>query len=274
MASRVPFSILPPTSPHFEAALNISFSKDYLPFLESQIARLHQLRNESLPLWQNDVSHATPILKPFVEKCNSRLFEALLRITEHDDIEIASIMRFGATLVGPIDGRPSWSPLSMPDEFIDEAEIIRRNTADRDVFLSTVRPSPHDQKVFEASMADVAKKRLAGPYYSLDEVFDALGTDEVALLRRFGVEQSDKTRPCDDARRGHVNAGAFMTRKLRLSTIDDFARQVLECHEKIEAENARDSIEEDEVFWRRDHGSAYRQVPIAGSSRKFFVIVF
>ena len=68
-------------------------------------------------------------------------------------------------------------------------------------------------------------------------MFAVLRTDQIAVLRRFGVEQSDRIRLCDDALRGFVNQGAHMMRQLRLSTIDHFASQLLACHQKdVDAE--------------------------------------
>ena len=146
-------------------------------------------------------------------------------------------MRDGGALVGAIAGRPSWEPLTIPEDLLDEAEINRRNVADRERFLSTVKPSGTDRALFETSEKDVNNKRLFGPYHPLEEVFSVLRTDPIAVLRRFGVEQSDKIRPCDDALRGFVNQGAHMMRQLRLSTIDHFASQLLACHQKdVDAE--------------------------------------
>ena len=69
-----------------------------------------------------------------------------------------------------------------------------------------------------------------------------------------------------------------MMRRLRLSTIDDFASQLLACHERDVANETihvpGSSEQDQEVYWRRDHGSAYRQVPIDPESRRFAVIVF
>ena len=277
-ASLFPFQCLPTVTNNFQHALDKSFSKEYEGFLEGQIRKLYQLRDETASLWQNDILCAKPSLKPFVSRCNSRLLERLLILTEHDDIEIAAVMRDGGALVGAVAGRPSWEPLKIPEDLLDEAEIIRRNTADRERFLSTVKPSPSDNELFEASEKDVNKKCLSGPYHSLDEVFSVLGTDQIAVLRRFGVEQPDKIRPCDDALRGFVNQGAHMMRRLRLSTIDDFASQLLAFHERNVANETihvpGSSEQDQEVYWRRDHGSAYRQVPIDPESRRFAVIVF
>ena len=55
-----------------------------------------------------------------------------------------------------------------------------------------------------------------------------------------------------------------MMRRLRLSTIDDFASQLLAFHERNVANETihvpGSSEQDQEVYWRRDHGSAYVRV--------------
>ena len=123
-ASLFPFQCLPNVANTFQHALDVSLSLAYEGFLVGQIKRLYQLRDETISLWQNDIRCAKPSLKPFVNKCNNSLFDRLLILTEQDDIEIATEMRDGGALVDAVAGRPSWDPLTIPEDLLDEAKLI------------------------------------------------------------------------------------------------------------------------------------------------------
>ena len=96
------------------------------------------------------------------------------------------------------------------------------NEESRKGFLRSIRPSDHDQTLLEAPETDVAHGRMRGPLFSIGEVQRQLVTTRVAVSRRFGVVQTDKTRPCDDLLRSKVNRGFFCWHKLRLDTLDHF----------------------------------------------------
>ncbi|MDE0820250.1 MAG: hypothetical protein OSA95_03960 [Opitutales bacterium] len=124
----------------------------------------------------------------------------------------------------------------------------------RQAFLESIRPGKADDALLQASEADVEAGRMTGPFFSVDEVCKALGTEDVAIARRFAVVQEDKTRPCDDARRSGVNATSFQSKRVVLSTLDSFTEEVRLIQDAFSGERVD--------MWKRDHASAYRQVPI------------
>lgn len=154
---------------------------------------------------------------------NVELFRYLLTVTEYDDLEAADILAGEAFLLGKMGGPEEWpeaEPPSVPP--LSRSEIFSAHLADREALLLSIRPSKHDQDLLDASEADVKLGRMEGPFGTLPEVGKALGTDHFIVSRRFGVEQTDKVRPCDDLTRAYVNAGIEVQRKLKLSTLDSF----------------------------------------------------
>jgi hypothetical protein len=73
----------------------------------------------------------------------------------------------------------------------------------------SLRPSPHDQALWDAACEDKAEGRALGAFLNLDQVQAALVNaglcPELArsfiLAKRFGVEQETKVRACDDYHR-------------------------------------------------------------------------
>ena len=137
--------------------------------------------------------------------------------------------RWGADVLGLSDGPIEWPEMPELPKLLSPSEILEADESSRDTFLASVRPSDFDSVLFEAAMSDAEAGKMLGPFHSLSEVEQATGGTRVAVSRRFGVQQTEKVRPCDDFTRGgrHVNAGFASARKLRLPRLEVFLRHVL-----------------------------------------------
>ena len=202
----------------------------------------------------------------FYKRCNSFLFEALLRKHKYDDPEAALIMRFGAQVEGILGGRECWRTDSAPPSFVSRNTLLDSASLNREEFLKTVRPSPCDPDLLAASEKDVKQGRMMGPYFSLDQVETALNSAKFVVSRRFGVVQPGKVRACDDARRSGVNSTSFQSKRVVLSTLDSVSAEVRYANTVF----GRDQL----LLWKRDHASAFRQVPLHKDEIPLSVIVF
>ncbi len=200
---------------------------------------------------------------------NGPLMRALLIHTGYDDPGAADLCS-GAPLLGFMGGPQAWPEQVQSEEMLPRSEILARNAAERSAFLASVRSGPHDQSLWDESVKDVAKRRMRGPFRSLQEVASALGTRQFAISRRFGVVQPDKIRPCDDFTRAFVNSGITVDRKLRLSSLDDFFSLAHAMYAASDAQGPASGL----LFWRRDHEGAYRQIPIPDEDQPLTVVVF
>ena len=188
---------------------------------------------------------------------NAALLRYLLELTEYDDVAVADILAHGAPLLGPMGGPGEWPAVPPPvpaKRPWSRERILREHAADRSALLASVTPSKHDRVLLEASENDVKLARMVGPFHSLEELARALGTSDFVVSRRFGVEQTDKVRPCDDLTRAGVNSGILVERKLKLSTLDAFfalANEFVKCA----SEEDDDALSEASTFAPSESGS-------------------
>ena len=206
---------------------------------------------------------------------NAYLLRSLLVQEGYDDPGAADLCE-AAPLLGLMGGPVAW-PLQAPPDVdpLTRPEILAASASERAAFLRTVKPGKFDQELWDASVSDVTKHRMCGPFWSEDEVAQHLGTRQFVVSRRFGVQQSDKLRPCDDFTRSFVNNGIFANRKLSLSGLDSFFSLAYALFgvpsEPVDsAEHSRSGLK----FWRRDHEGAYRQIPISREDQPLTVVVF
>lgn len=219
-------------------------------FRARELARIHA------------VAQSLPVGVRAPGSVNVELFQLLLKESGFSDLGAAECCR-GALLHGAMDGPEEW-PLVDDDPGLawSVEDVLRANACDRAKFLTSVRPSPYDQALWDSSVADVTSGKMAGPFWSLAEVAAEVGP-EFAISRRFPVVQGDKVRPCDDLLRSYVNRSAWRKRKLKLPGVDDFCN-LAECVRSYAAP----------WFWKVDHEAAYRQIPLQASERRLAVVTF
>ena len=130
----------------------------------------------------------------------------------------------------------------------------------------SIRPSCDDEALLTEAESDVSAGRMLGPFFSLEEIGQALGTQRFVIQRRFPVEQEDTTRPCDDYKSSHANEATYMSRRLRLSLLDSFFALCLLVASLFPSQPP--------LFSKRDHASAYRHDPLLWSECIFGVVAF
>ena len=175
--------------------------------------------------------------------------------------------------MGELDGPEEWPLQQVDDRAWTEDEILFQNEEERPAFLRTIRPTEFDDVLLEKSLADVRDGKILGPFFSPAEAQRALGVQRVAISRRFGRRQGKKVRECDDLKRGHVNKGVKAKRKLRLSTIDSYARTWRYTKRRI-AKRRGDRPGSKVKLWKYDLKGAYRQLALRRRDQKLGVVVF
>ena len=203
------------------------FALGELVVRQESIMRLRAQRLQMLRTWKHSfsgkqekwLSSVSPTARKLVGKCNPFFFRHLLRMTNYDDVECASILEEGAEVVGALSGRRSWPWNPTPkDPPLPPETVINESEHDRSRFLRTVKPSDHDKSMWDTAMSDVDGGKIEGPFFSEEGVKKWLKVDKFCLSRRFPVIQGEKCRPCDDALRSLVNRTTIPIYKIKLST--------------------------------------------------------
>jgi len=190
----------------------------------------------------------------------------LLEFYKYDDPSAADIISYGAEVEGWLEGRPSWPPQTSSSEPQPAEVILAEAAKSREAVLASIKPSAHDSLLWESSVDDVREGRMRGPFSSVSDLLRDLGSDSCLIMRRFAVQQPDKIRPCDDGRSSGANRVTAQRTKVVLSSVDRVA-----AHARFAACLFPGQTIE---MWKRDHKSAYRQVPLTPSARRFAVIAF
>ena len=228
------------------------------------ICAFREARLAQIDEWILDIRAADPAASARFRQ--AALWDHLLHVTGHSDPMVGEMFRSGARILGDMGGPDHWPPAVVPldaDPLWSRAEIIAQDVIARPAFLASIRSSPHDAALWEATMCDVQAGNMVGPFHSVEEVRNCLG-GEFVVARRFGVEQSDKVRECDDCRRNNLNRGTNADRKLKLSGLKSllWAAGVLAKEGEVPFAH----------FWKRDHRKSYRQVPVNVDDHKLLVV--
>ncbi len=219
---------------------------------------------------------AHPGIRASVQNIQSIAFQKLLDMSGDCDKDIGHILAEGAPALGVAGGRPDWPEYSsclgaeafsaVEAAMLPAEEVIAKNKAERAALFASMGDHPSAEVVFELTSQELKDGHLFGPFQNAEEVASFLGTDEFTIMRRFGVDQVDKIRPCDDALRAHINAGTIMKHKIHLYTIEDFLAAAWRA-----LPPASGKFTTGIKGWKRDHKSAYRQVPMNPEHYKFCV---
>ena len=133
-----------------------------------------------------------------------------------------------------------------------------------------------DKLIFEDTTQEVKHGWLRGPY-SESEITALLRTDSWFCIKRFALQQKDKTRIIDDCKAPSLNCALTTTEKLDLMSIDSFVNL---CGAYTSALKLDDSAwknlpEEELKFVGRtlDLKAAYKQLPCHPSSSWSSVLV-
>jgi hypothetical protein len=198
-------------------------------------------------------------------------FRALLQHFGYSDVGAADLAdsAFGAGLTGTESGPDHW-PEVAGCEPRDVRDLLRRAEHDPGFFTRQVKPSRFDAALWAKSNDEVAEGKAEGPFTDRAAVEAVVGGPFVAA-HRFGVQQGDSLRPCDNMSGSgdHVNACFASSRKLVISDLDVFSASAAHIARRpVQGRSGRLSI------WKKDHKSAYRQVPLRRDHRRFAVYCF
>ena len=238
-----------------------------------QFKSIEQLAERLMPAQKKTVEEAHAEARPRVRGFHVPLFRELLRRFNYDDPGAAELL-LEAPILGEFDGPSEWERVGAEvhkERLWTRDEILQSSEEERGSFLRSIGPSDHDEELLRASLSDVQSGRMVGPFFSISDVHKRLRTSRVAISRRFGVKQPDKLRPCDNMRRSRVNRGMRARRRLRLSTLDTFARTWR--FTKQEGRRRR-KVNVVLKLWKQDHEGAYRQFPLAKRDIPFGVVAF
>ncbi|CAE7215912.1 gpt [Symbiodinium sp. CCMP2592] len=256
-----------------------------LSALKRELAVEEKRFHASLP------EHAQKVLKGK----NILLWKKLLEETGFPDITVAELME-GVPLVG----RPSKSSL------YGWKEQPATTTLD-DLLVSSVWRNPAlaakgrvgddpvlAEKIWQATLSEVERGFISGPYDSEEDVKKALGVSHICCSRRFGVKQGAgdalKYRPIDDFKESAINSAYHAVDRLQLHDVDYFVSLIRFLANSVDDSGAVNvelsdgtvlsgAVHSDFRSGRRwlgrclDLEKAYKQVPILAAHLPLAVIM-
>ncbi|CAE7311611.1 gpt [Symbiodinium sp. CCMP2592] len=256
-----------------------------LSALKRELAVEEKRYHASLP------EHAQKVLKGK----NILLWKRLLEETGFPDITVAELME-GVPLVG----RPSKSSL------YGWKEQPATTTLD-DLLVSSVWRNPAlaakgrvgddpvlAEKIWQATLSEVERGFISGPYDSEEDVKKALGVSHICCSRRFGVKQGAgdalKYRPIDDFKESAINSAYHAVDRLQLHDVDYFVSLIRFLANSVDDSGAVNvelsdgtvlsgAVHSDFRSGRRwlgrclDLEKAYKQVPILAAHLPLAVIM-
>ena len=193
------------------------------------------------------------------------LWKELMAKANSIDTDLVDQMLHGMSIVGDIARSKRW-PTTQGTEDLSLENLRSRAwefsaKVNRNVARSEV--TQHTEKVWEATMEDVAEKVTVGPFYSHQEVSDFVGCNGWIPTQRFEVVQKNKVRGVDSATVNGVNRATKITEKLELPSTDGnvAALRWLRTHCKVKL-----------TGWVLDERKAYRQIAVRPDHRKWSVV--
>ena len=190
-----------------------------------QIARIskmkQELRVEEARFKANLPQHVREVLgdKPIL------LWKKLLQETSFPDLSVVDFME-GVRLTGQHEKSPLFQEKAVlaktSTDYLVESAIWRNKALMARIAHSD---EPELQKVLWAqTMKECEKGYIKGPFESLQQVQEQLGTQQICLTRRFVIMQGSgdeiKPRVIDDAKESAVNSAYTALEKLELHDFD------------------------------------------------------
>ena len=193
------------------------------------------------------------------------LWRKLMHEARSIDKSLVDQMLSGMSIVGDISRSHRWPEVQSSCDLSLEALTNRAWEFSAKVHKNVMRSevSQHTEKVWEATMEDVADRVTAGPFYDKAEVSKFVGCDHWIPTQRFEVVQKNKVRGVDSATVNGINMATRITEKLELPSTDGnvAALRWLKTHSKSVLEG-----------WVLDERKAYRQIAVRPDHRKWSVV--
>ena len=200
--------------------------------------------------------------------CHVVLYKAFLQAVSSLDQELPATLLNGFPIVGPIARSHRWPAYEKPQQSVPIEDVLARAWAIREKIVKralAVPSSANLQKIWDATLEDVAECSCLGPVFDQSEVSRILGCDDWIPTQRFEVVQKNKVRGCDSATTNLINQATVITEKLQLPSTDSNVAALRKLRAMCPGQ--------DLAGWVLDERKAYRQVPIRPAHRKFSVIV-
>lgn len=194
------------------------------------------------------------------------LWRELAQAARSVDAGLVEQMILGLPIVGPISRSHRWDPFDQDQQVLSVEQLnsrawefsakVIRNTNKCEI-------SDNTQKVWDATMEDVHEGVTLGPYLSIHEVEQIVGTPWIPT-QRFEVVQKNKVRGVDSATTNGINMATQITEKLDLPSTDVNVAAIRWLRSNTKGRKLRG--------WVLDERKAYRQVPIRPDHRRWSVI--
>ena len=194
------------------------------------------------------------------------LWRELAAAARSVDAKLVDQMLTGLPIVGSITPSNRWGPFDKEQTVLQLHELEKRAWDFSARVVANVRKcevTENTQKVWDATMEDVAEGVTLGPFFSKEEVSKIVGTPWIPT-QRFEVVQKNKVRGVDSATINGINVATKITEKLDLPSTDTNVAAIRWLRSQV----GQRSLE----GWVLDERKAYRQVPIDPAHRKWSVI--
>ena len=276
-----PFSRAPELDPDLQEALALTAHHS---------AWLRDHRCRALTFWEHRAHALLPETDQILGKVYDPWLRALLRGTADDqpiqlgkcthialwremaqaarsvDCHLVDQLLMGMPIVGDIDRSHRWEPFDKGQETLDVHDLQKRAwefSAKVIRNLAKCEVTENTQKVWDATMEDVAEGVTLGPFFTKEEVTQIVGSPWIPT-QRFEVVQKNKVRGVDSATTNGINMATKITEKLDLPSTDVNVAAI----RWLRSHAGHRSL----AGWVLDERKAYRQVPIAPHHRKWSVI--
>ena len=265
-------------------------AKERIQQIERISKMKQELRVEEARFKANLPQHVREVLgdKPIL------LWRKLLQETNFPDLSVVDFME-GVPLTGQHEKSPLFQEKAVlaktSTEYLVESAIWRNKALMARVAHSD---EPELQKVLWAeTLKECEKGFIKGPFKSLQQVQEQLGTRQICLTRRFVIMQGSgeeiKPRVIDDAKESAVNSAYTALEKLELHDFDhmvSIASMISAIYGgdgKVRLANQNGDLMEKPIHkellgcrWLGrclDLSKAYKQVPIDAKSRGLMVLL-
>eukprot|EP00913_Durusdinium_trenchii_P004667 g4332.t1 len=232
-----PFSRAPELDPDLQEALALTAHHS---------AWLRDHRCRALTFWEHRAHALLPETDQILGKVYDPWLRALLRGTADDqpiqlgkcthialwremaqaarsvDCHLVDQLLMGMPIVGDIDRSHRWEPFDKGQETLDVHDLQKRAwefSAKVIRNLAKCEVTENTQKVWDATMEDVAEGVTLGPFFTKEEVTQIVGSPWIPT-QRFEVVQKNKVRGVDSATTNGINMATKITEKLDLPSTD------------------------------------------------------
>lgn len=198
--------------------------------------------------------------------CHIALYYEMLEACGSVDRYLPDLLLQGFPIVGSIARSRRWPDYEKPQKVLSIDHACQRAWEIRAKIISRVQRVPSSenlQKLWDATLEDVAEGSSIGPLTSIDEVSSLFGCTDWIPTQRFEVVQKNKVRGCDSATTNLINQITRIAEKLQLPSTDT----------NVAALRRLRSLMPEASFagWVLDERKAYRQVGIKPDHRKFVI---